>query len=65
MTAKLKCILLSNFYACGPTSMNLILHLVSEISKVTLQNSGQEPISLGVMSLDRFSKFEMHFVDLL
>ena len=34
VTAKLKCILLNNFYVCGPTSMKLILHLVSKVSKV-------------------------------
>ena len=34
MTAKLKCILLNNFYVCGPTSMKLILQLVSKVSKV-------------------------------
>ena len=28
--AKLKCILLNNFYVCGPTSVKLILHLVSK-----------------------------------
>ena len=45
MTAKLKCILLNNFDVCCPTSMisffKLILHLVSEVSKVSSQNSGQ------------------------
>ena len=30
----LKCILLNNFYVCGPTSMNLILHLVHKVRKV-------------------------------
>ena len=30
----LKCILLNNFYVCGPTSKNLILHLVSKVRKV-------------------------------
>ena len=34
VTAKLKCILLYNFYVCSPTTMKLILHLVSEVSKV-------------------------------
>ena len=34
VTAKLKCILLYNFYVCGPTSMKLILELVSKVSKV-------------------------------
>ena len=34
VTAKLKCILLNNFYVCGPTSMKLILHLVSKVSKM-------------------------------
>ena len=57
VTAKLKCILLSNFYVCGFTSMKLILHLVSKVSKVYSQNSGQGPITFGVMSLGRFSKF--------
>ena len=56
--AKLKCILLN---VCGPTSMKLILHLVSKVSKVLSQNSGQGPITFGVMSLGRFSKFKMHF----
>ena len=56
MTAKLKCILLNNFYVCGPTSMELILHLVSKVSKVYSQNSGQGPITLGVRFLGRFSK---------
>ena len=32
--AKLNKILLYNFYVCGPTSMKLILHLVSKVSKV-------------------------------
>ena len=27
----LKCILLNNFYVCGPTSVNLIPHLVSKV----------------------------------
>ena len=57
----LKCILLNNFYVCGPTSMKLIPHLVSEVRKVYWQNGGQGPITLGVMFLSRFSKFEMHF----
>ena len=30
----LKCILLNNFYVCGPTSVNLIPHLVSKVRKV-------------------------------
>ena len=30
VTAKLKCILLYNFYVCGPTSMKLKLHLVDK-----------------------------------
>ena len=34
VTAKLKCILLNNFYVCGPTSVRLILLLVSMVSKV-------------------------------
>ena len=34
VTAKLKCILLNNFYFFGPTSMKFKLHLVSEVSKV-------------------------------
>ena len=34
VTAKLKCILLNNVYVCSPTSMKLILHLGSEVSKV-------------------------------
>ena len=54
VTAKLKCILLNNFYVCGPASMKLILHLVSKLNKVYSQNSGQGPITLGVMSLGRF-----------
>ena len=61
VTAKLKCILLNNFYVCGPTSMKLILHLVSKVSKVQSQNSGQGPMILGVMSLGKFSKFKMQF----
>ena len=40
VTAKLKCILLNNFYVCGPTSMKLIPHLVSKVRKVFLQNGG-------------------------
>ena len=32
VTAKLECILLNNFYVCGPTSMKLILHLVSKVN---------------------------------
>ena len=56
-----KCILLDNFYVCGPTSMTLILYLVSKVNKVESQNSGQGPITLGVMSLGRFSKFKIHF----
>ena len=31
---KLKCILLDNFYVCGPTLMNFIPHLVSKVRKV-------------------------------
>ena len=62
VTAKLKYILLYNFYVCGSTSMKLILHLVSKVSKIYSQNSGQGPITLGVMSLSRFSKcIKMHF----
>ena len=61
MTAKLKCILLNNFYVCGPTSIKLALHLVSKVSKVQPQNNAQGPITLGVTSLGRFSKFKMHF----
>ena len=61
VTAKLKCILLNNFYVCGPTSVKLILHLVSKVRKVLSQNSGQGPITHRVMSLGRFSKFKMHF----
>ena len=34
VTAKSKCILLNNFYVYGPTSVKLILHLVSKVSKV-------------------------------
>ena len=34
-----------------------ILHLISEVSKVQLLISGQGPITLGVTSLGRFSKF--------
>ena len=34
VTAKLNCILLNNFYVYGPTSVKLILHLVSKVSKV-------------------------------
>ena len=30
----LKCIVLNNFYVCGPTSMKLIPLLVSEVRKV-------------------------------
>ena len=30
----LKCILLNNFYVCGPTSMKLISHLVFKVRKV-------------------------------
>ena len=60
-TAKLKCILLYNFYVCGPTSMKLILHLVSKVNKVYSQKSGQGPITFGVMSIGRFSTFKMHF----
>ena len=63
MTAKLKCILLNNFYVCGLTLMKLILHLVSKVSKVKPQNSGQGPMTLGVMSLGRVSKFKMHFAE--
>ena len=59
--AKLKYILLNNFYVYGPTSMKLILHLVSKVSKGESQISGQGPITLGVMSLGRFSNFKMHF----
>ena len=61
MTAKLKCILPNNFYVCGSTSMKLKLHLASKVSKVHSQNSGQGPITLGVIFLGRFSKFKMHF----
>ena len=50
----LKCILFNNFYVCGPTSMKLKPHLVSKEWKVEWQNDGQVPITLGVMSLDRF-----------
>ena len=50
----LKCILLNTFYVCGPSSMNLIPHLVSKVRKVYWQNGGHGPITLGVMSLDRF-----------
>ena len=31
---KLKCILLKNFYVCGPTLMKLIPHLVSKVSEM-------------------------------
>ena len=31
---KLKCILLYNFYVCGPTSIKLIPHFVSKIRKM-------------------------------
>ena len=31
---KLKCILLNNFYVCGPTSMKLIPQLVSKVRKM-------------------------------
>ena len=34
VTAKLKCILLNNFYVCGPTSVKLIIHLVPKVTKV-------------------------------
>ena len=61
LTAKLKCILLNNFNVYGPTSMKLILQLVSKVSKVCSQKSGQGRITLGVMSFGRFSKFKMHF----
>ena len=37
--------------------MKLILHLGSEVSKMYSQNSGQGPITLGLMSLVRFSNF--------
>ena len=37
--------------------MKLIPHLVSEVRKVWRQNGGQGPITLGVMSLHRFSNF--------
>ena len=47
VTAKLKCILLNNFYVCGPTSMKFIVHLVFKVSKVVSHNSGQGPIILG------------------
>ena len=53
----LKCILLNNFYVCGPVSVNVIPHLVSKVRKVYWQNGGQGPITLGVMSFDRFSNF--------
>ena len=61
MTAKIKCILLCNFYVCGPTSVKLILYLASKVSKVFSQNSCLGPITLGLRSLGRFSKFKMHF----
>ena len=48
-------------YVCGLTSMKLILHLVSKISHVYSKNSGHGPITLGFMSLGRFSKFKLHF----
>ena len=35
VTAKLKCILLNNFYVCGPTSMKSILHLVSNVRSIS------------------------------
>ena len=54
---KLKCNLLNNFYVCGPTSMKLVPHLVSEVRKVEWQNGGQGPITLGIMSLLWFSNF--------
>ena len=54
---KLKCILLNNFYVCGPTLMKHIPQFISKIRKVYWQNSGQGPITLWVMSLDRFSNF--------
>ena len=57
VTAKLKCILLNNFYVCGPTSMKLIPHLLSEVRKMYWQKGGQGPIILGVMSLDWISNF--------
>ena len=63
VTAKSKCILLNNVYVCGPTSMKLILHMVSKVSKVYSQNSGQGTITLGVIFLGRFSKFKMHFAE--
>ena len=53
---KLKCILLNNFNVCGPTSMKLMPLFVCKVRKVW-QNSGQGPITLGVMSLERLSNF--------
>ena len=32
--SKKKCILLDNFYVCGPILMTLIPHLVSKVGKV-------------------------------
>ena len=61
VTAKLKCILNNNLNVFGPTSMKLILHLVSKVSKILLQNSGQGSITHGIISLGRFSKFKLHF----
>ena len=34
---KLKCILLNNFYVCGPFWMKLIPHLVSKVRKVVAE----------------------------
>ena len=45
--------------------MKLILYLVSKASNVYAQKSGQGPITLGVTSLGRFSKFHINFLNLL
>ena len=50
----LKCILLNNFNVCGPTSINLIPHLVSKVRKMQWQNGGQGPIIIGVLSYPSF-----------
>ena len=56
---KLKCILLNNFYVYGPTSLKLIPHLVFKVRKVYWQNGGEGPITLGLLSLHRFSNFDI------
>ena len=46
-----------NFYVCGPTSMKLIPHLVSEVGKVYWQNGGHGPITRAFMTFHGFSNF--------